>query len=248
MSDAQAPVGEVVDLVIVRARMAKPATSVTCEGRYAGPVEAEPHVGPIVSRLTVALALRGVDPSDLATDFVGWHAIDVLPDRRRAGFPWRAEVGPLLQPIDASRLAEILAGAMPTEGEAATLSAAMERKEPPPPPADQSPVDAIVDAMTEPDRSFSREFFRRPPLPATTVRMCGADEEAACACGAPATLLCDEVTGEGREGTCDAAVCAGCAIEVRPDEHRCPKHRPAPRLSDAPWMGPAGTNPRTKRT
>lgn len=41
-----------------------------------------------------------------------------------------------------------------------------------------------------------------------------------CACGRVADLLCDRETGEGT--TCDAPICAVCALAIGPDRHLCP--------------------------
>jgi len=44
-----------------------------------------------------------------------------------------------------------------------------------------------------------------------------------CACGKPADLLCDWKLGDGK--TCDAPLCAACAIEPAPDKHLCRTHQ-----------------------
>lgn len=44
-----------------------------------------------------------------------------------------------------------------------------------------------------------------------------------CACGNIASIQCDAPTRR-RSGTCDRHLCAGCAVEVGPDLHRCPAH------------------------
>lgn len=47
-------------------------------------------------------------------------------------------------------------------------------------------------------------------------------EGKAVRCMAISSLLCDHPLEGG--GTCDAPLCAGCAREVGPDQHRCPIH------------------------
>lgn len=219
----------IVDLAAHRAQIeaTKPAP-VTCANHYAE--EPEAPTGPTRSRLQTAVDLRGVDPTTLTSEWVGWRAIDILPDPKRAARgerpPLRAQPGPVLEPIDESRLSEILAGALPTEGEAATLSDALD--------------------------GWPRGYFQKPPVPKLeNVFICGPDPEQACTCGAPATLLCDAITGSSDSlyGTCDAPLCAACAREVAPDEHRCPAHRDTrnteasesptiPRMLNAPWTLP----------
>lgn len=48
-----------------------------------------------------------------------------------------------------------------------------------------------------------------------------------CACGRPATLLCDWKVPERRSGTCDEAVCTRCATSPAPDKDLCAKHATA---------------------
>lgn len=58
-----------------------------------------------------------------------------------------------------------------------------------------------------------------------------------CACGRPATLLCDwKVTapascsaavGRKNSGTCDAPICASCATSPAPEKDLCPTHAAA---------------------
>jgi hypothetical protein len=50
-----------------------------------------------------------------------------------------------------------------------------------------------------------------------------------CACGKPATMLCDWKLGmvDNVSQTCSAPVCAACALEVTKDKHLCPAHQGA---------------------
>lgn len=50
---------------------------------------------------------------------------------------------------------------------------------------------------------------------------------ARCACGKPATRLCDWKVPGRRSGTCDAPICASCATSPAPDKDICPAHAPA---------------------
>lgn len=45
-----------------------------------------------------------------------------------------------------------------------------------------------------------------------------------CACGRPATLLCDWKVPGKRSGTCDAPICDRCATSPAPDKDLCPAH------------------------
>lgn len=44
-----------------------------------------------------------------------------------------------------------------------------------------------------------------------------------CACGMPATKLCDHKE-PGQRRTCDAPLCNGCATPAGPDRDLCPAH------------------------
>lgn len=48
-----------------------------------------------------------------------------------------------------------------------------------------------------------------------------------CACGRSAPLLCDWKVPTRRSGTCDAAICARCAVSPTTDKHLCPTHAQA---------------------
>lgn len=48
-----------------------------------------------------------------------------------------------------------------------------------------------------------------------------------CACGKPATLLCDWKVPARRSGTCDAPICSSCATSPAPEKDICPAHAPA---------------------
>lgn len=59
-------------------------------------------------------------------------------------------------------------------------------------------------------------------------------------CGGAATLQCDWKVAKGL--TCDAWICPGCAQEVGPDKHLCPKHQ----LDYKDWLAKqAGDDPRS---
>lgn len=46
-----------------------------------------------------------------------------------------------------------------------------------------------------------------------------------CACGAPATLLCDwKVVRNAKKGTCDVPICEACTHKPAPDKDLCPAH------------------------
>lgn len=62
-----------------------------------------------------------------------------------------------------------------------------------------------------------------------------------CACGKPATLLCDWKVPECRSGTCDAPICASCALSPAPEKDLCPTHAAAFRE----WSAQRQTNRRT---
>lgn len=55
-----------------------------------------------------------------------------------------------------------------------------------------------------------------------TAIVCGTRRRKRCACGRPATLLCDwKVPG----GTCDADLCSRCTTSPAPDKDLCRTHR-----------------------
>jgi hypothetical protein len=54
--------------------------------------------------------------------------------------------------------------------------------------------------------------------------VCGPRRRQRCACGRPASLLCDWKVASRRSGTCDAALCAGCAASPAPGKDLCPAH------------------------
>lgn len=50
-------------------------------------------------------------------------------------------------------------------------------------------------------------------------------------CGKPAPLLCDwKVERRSKKATCDAPICAACALEPALEKHLCPTHA-------AEWKG-----------
>lgn len=56
-------------------------------------------------------------------------------------------------------------------------------------------------------------------------------------CGAAnAPFLCDARVREKRSGTCDAPVCASCAVEVGADRHLCPTHAGLTSTSFVPFQ------------
>lgn len=57
--------------------------------------------------------------------------------------------------------------------------------------------------------------------------VCGSRPRSRCACGKPATLLCDWKVPERRSGTCDAPICASCSTSPAPEKDICPAHAPA---------------------
>lgn len=64
------------------------------------------------------------------------------------------------------------------------------------------------------------------------VRMivCGQERiKACCNCGAPATRECDwKVHGanaDGRQATCDRALCDSCTFSPAPEKDLCPDHK-----------------------
>ena len=54
----------------------------------------------------------------------------------------------------------------------------------------------------------------------------GGDDRRRCKwCGGPIAKLCDyPVKRDGKEGTCDAPMCARCATSIAPDVDYCPPH------------------------
>ncbi len=57
--------------------------------------------------------------------------------------------------------------------------------------------------------------------------VCGTRRRQRCACGRPATLLCDWKAPRKRSGPCDAPICEPCSINVAPDKDLCPAHAKA---------------------
>ncbi len=67
---------------------------------------------------------------------------------------------------------------------------------------------------------------RTMPLPGGGYAIvCGpAPKRKRCsACGKPADLLCDWKVDTAK--TCDAPICAACAVEPAPDKHLCREHQ-----------------------
>ena len=54
--------------------------------------------------------------------------------------------------------------------------------------------------------------------------VCGGTKRQRCACGAPATLLCDWKVQGNRSGTCDRPICGDCSISPAPEKDLCPEH------------------------
>lgn len=54
--------------------------------------------------------------------------------------------------------------------------------------------------------------------------VCGTSRRQRCACGYPATQLCDWKVAGKRSGTCDASICAQCAVSPATDKDLCPAH------------------------
>lgn len=48
-----------------------------------------------------------------------------------------------------------------------------------------------------------------------------------CACGKPATLLCDWKVASNPARTCGAPICANCTTSPAPEKDICPAHAPA---------------------
>jgi hypothetical protein len=54
--------------------------------------------------------------------------------------------------------------------------------------------------------------------------VCSSRRRDKCACGRPATLLCDWKAPERRSGTCDRPICARCATMPAENKDLCPDH------------------------
>jgi hypothetical protein len=52
-----------------------------------------------------------------------------------------------------------------------------------------------------------------------------------------AELSCDFPTPKAKKKTCDAPICEGCAREVGPNLHHCPRHREQPAAPSGPMPG-----------
>lgn len=52
--------------------------------------------------------------------------------------------------------------------------------------------------------------------------VCGPNRR--CACGSKATLLCDWKVPTKKSGTCDAPICAACALQPARGKDLCSKH------------------------
>ncbi len=59
-----------------------------------------------------------------------------------------------------------------------------------------------------------------------TAIVCGIRRRQRCACGRPATLICDWKT-TSRSGTCDAPVCVRCATSPAEGKDLCATHAKA---------------------
>ena len=60
-----------------------------------------------------------------------------------------------------------------------------------------------------------------------TAIVCTRTKRQRCACGGPATLLCDWKVAGKRSGTCDAPLCPSCSTSPAPDKDLCPDHAQA---------------------
>jgi hypothetical protein len=61
-----------------------------------------------------------------------------------------------------------------------------------------------------------------------TAIVCGPRRrQQRCACGQPATLLCDWKVPGKKSGTCDAPICASCTTSPAPDKDLCRTHAQA---------------------
>ncbi len=56
-----------------------------------------------------------------------------------------------------------------------------------------------------------------------TAIACSSRRRQRCACGSPATLLCDWKTRTKR-GTCSKPICSVCATSAAPEKDLCPAH------------------------
>ena len=54
--------------------------------------------------------------------------------------------------------------------------------------------------------------------------VCTSERHKLCACGRVARLECDWKVPERRSGTCDALICAACAVSPMPGKDLCPDH------------------------
>ena len=69
-------------------------------------------------------------------------------------------------------------------------------------------------------------------MPCQTVSMpnrgraivCGSHRRQRCACGRPATLLCDWKVPAKRSGTCDVPICSSCTTSPAQDKDLCATH------------------------
>jgi hypothetical protein len=57
-----------------------------------------------------------------------------------------------------------------------------------------------------------------------TAIVCSRGRRQRCACGKPATLLCDWKVKGKRSGTCDKPLCASCSHSPAPEKDLCPEH------------------------
>lgn len=65
----------------------------------------------------------------------------------------------------------------------------------------------------------------RVPMPTGGFAIiCGPRTKQRCACGAPATKLCDWKVKERKSGTCDKPLCAKCSHSPAPEQDLCPAH------------------------
>lgn len=80
-------------------------------------------------------------------------------------------------------------------------------------------------------------------MPAGGVAIvCGSHRRQRCACGRPATLLCDWRTPTKRSGTCDAPICTACSMSPAPEKDLCRSHA---REFDL-WRAKRETRPETR--
>lgn len=54
--------------------------------------------------------------------------------------------------------------------------------------------------------------------------VCGTRSRQRCACGAPATRLCDWKVPGRRSGTCDKPLCPSCSTTPAAEKDLCPDH------------------------